>query len=276
MNYYNEWEPFAADWLRNLIKDGLLPVGDVDERSITEVRPDDLRGYDQCHFFAGIGGWPLALALAGVPSGRPLWTGSCPCQPFSHAGSERGTADERHLWPAFFALVRECKPPVVIGEQVENAIRHGWLDLVFGDLEGEGYACGSAVLGAHSVGAPHKRQRLFWAGALGYPHGVRRDERREAEGAALQGEPSEREGSELEPRPGQDRLLQGRPEGLGGAGFWGGAEWVQCSDGCQRPVEPGLEPLADGLSPVMGRLRAYGNALVPEVAAAFVEAFMGV
>jgi DNA (cytosine-5)-methyltransferase 1 len=273
-NYYNEWEPFAAEWLRNLIRDGLLPAGDVDERSITEIRPGDLRGYDQCHFFCGIGGWPLALQLAGIPSDRPLWTGSAPCQPFSHAGSEKGVADERHLWPAFFDLIRECKPPVVMGEQVENAIRHGWFDLVFDDLESEGYACTAAVLPACGVGAPHKRDRLFWAGALGDADGVRLDERREAENPALQGEPSQREGAQLEPRSEQDRVVPGGPQGLGGGGFWDDAEWIECGDGCQRPVEPGAKPLADGFPGIVGQLRAYGNSLVPQVAAAFVRSVL--
>ena len=85
--YYNENNRFAAQWLRNLIAAGDIAPGDVDERSITEVRPDDLRGYTQCHFFAGIGGWSAALRLAGWPDDRPVWTGSCPCQPFSAAGA---------------------------------------------------------------------------------------------------------------------------------------------------------------------------------------------
>ena len=84
--YYNDNDPFAAHWLQNLVSAGLLPAGDVDDRSIMEVTPDDLRRYAQCHFFAGIGGWPYALELAGWPSNRPVWTGSCPCQPFSSAG----------------------------------------------------------------------------------------------------------------------------------------------------------------------------------------------
>ena len=58
--YYNEFDPFAAAWLRNLIAQGLIAPGDVDERSIKDVSPDDLRGYTQCHFFAGIGGWSYA------------------------------------------------------------------------------------------------------------------------------------------------------------------------------------------------------------------------
>ncbi len=82
MNYYNEWDKGAAAWLRELIRAGHIPPGDVDERSITEVTASDLAGYTQCHFFAGIGGWSYALALAGIPATTQLWTGSPPCPAF--------------------------------------------------------------------------------------------------------------------------------------------------------------------------------------------------
>lgn len=166
MNYYNEFDPNAAVWLRELIAGGLIPKGEVDERSITDVSADDLRGFTQCHFFAGIAGWSYALQLAGWDANRPVWTGSCPCQAFSTAGKQKGFADERDLWPAFFNLIKECRPEYVFGEQVENAIKHGWLDRVYRDMEAEGYSCGSVVLGAHSIGAPHQRQRLYWGCTL--------------------------------------------------------------------------------------------------------------
>jgi len=162
MNYYNEIDPYAAQWLRNLIAAGHIAHGIVDERSITDVKPFDLAGYTQCHFFAGIGVWSHALRQSGWPDSRPVWTGSCPCQPFSAAGNQKGTADERHLWPVWFNLIRECRPPVIFGEQVEAAIRHGWLDLVQADLEGEDYACGAVGIPAAGVGAPHIRQRLWF------------------------------------------------------------------------------------------------------------------
>jgi len=164
--YYNEHDPAACEWLRELMHRGLIPEGDIDERSIADVEPDDLGEYTQCHFFAGIGGWPLALQLAGAQD-LECWTGSCPCQPFSTAGKNRGTKDERHLWPQFRRLIAERRPQLVVGEQVEAAVAHGWLDLVSADLEAEGYACGAVVMGAHSVGAPHLRQRLYWGGVLG-------------------------------------------------------------------------------------------------------------
>ena len=123
--YYNEIDKYAAQWLRNLIAAGHLPAGDVDERSIVDVRPADLKGYTQCHFFAGIGGWSYALRLAGWGDGRPVWTGSCPCQPFSVAGSGKARSDARHLWPAWFRLIKAVQPAIIFGEQVAGAINCG-------------------------------------------------------------------------------------------------------------------------------------------------------
>jgi len=162
MNYYNEIDPKAAAWVSELIRAGLIPDGFVDTRSIAEVQPKDLHGYDQCHFFAGIGGWAYATQLAGWPDDVPLWTGSCPCQPFSAAGPGSGFADERHLWPAWCWLIQQCQPRYVCGEQVASTDALRWWDLVATDLEGAGYACTAVDLPAASVGAPHKRSRLFW------------------------------------------------------------------------------------------------------------------
>ena len=162
MNYYNEWDKFAAEWLKQLIRDGLIPDGEVDSRSIADVEKSDLNGFTQCHFFAGIGGWSRALQLAGWSSDRPVWTGSPPCQSFSTAGKGKGKDDERHLWPVFFNLIRECQPTAVFGEQVAAAIRHGWLDDLQEDFEAEGYASGAVVLPSGSIGAFHKRDRLFF------------------------------------------------------------------------------------------------------------------
>lgn len=297
MNYYNEWDKGAAAWLRELINNKLIPYGYVDERSITEVTPSDLEGFTQCHFFAGIGGWPLALQLAGVPESTRLWTGSPPCQPFSVAGQSRGFDDERHLAPAFLRLIRECKPEFLFGEQVAASIGKHWLDFVFLNLEEKGYTCGAAVLPACSVGAPHKRDRLFFgAQQLGHAH----SERHNREHALLQ-----RAGAENMYEvtgPGETCCMadadNARPQGLEGMpecadkqsagaagvamrsanphhGFWSYADWLGCRDGKFRPVEPGTFPLDNGISARVGRLRGYGNAIVPQVAAEFVKAFMG-
>ncbi|EIX6839089.1 DNA cytosine methyltransferase [Escherichia coli] len=160
--YYNEIDQFAAQWLRNLIAGGHIAPGEVDERSIEDVTPDDLRGFTQCHFFAGIGVWSHSLRLAGWPDDKPVWTGSCPCQPFSAAGKGDGFADERHLWPHFFHLISERRPQHVFGEQVASGNANAWFDLVQADLEGMEYAFGLVPFAAAGVGAPHIRERAYW------------------------------------------------------------------------------------------------------------------
>ncbi len=168
VNFYNEIDPYAAQWLRNLIEAGAIAPGVVDERDIRDIRPDELMGFTQCHFFAGIGVWSYALRLAGWDDTRPCWTASCPCQPFSAAGRGNGFADERHLWPAFFHLVSQCKPSDIFGEQVASKAVEPWIELVHADLEGLGYAFGCAAFPSAGVGAPHVRDRAYWVGvALG-------------------------------------------------------------------------------------------------------------
>jgi DNA (cytosine-5)-methyltransferase 1 len=239
MNYYNEFDANAAQWLRELIADGLIPAGHVDERSIADVNPEDLKGYTQCHFFAGIGGWSYALRLAGWPADRPVWTGSCPCQPFSLGGKRQGTNDHRDLWPVFSRLIRQSKPDVVFGEQVKDAIRWGWLDRLCDDLEAENYACGSGVLSGASIGALHRRDRLYWVAISPNTN----CEGREGKWQAAK-EPWSRQQFE--------RLVHAELQVSVPAGSIGG--------------------LADGLPGRMDILRGYGNAIVPQVAATFIQA----
>ncbi len=160
--YYNEIDPYAAQWLRNLIEAGHIAPGVVDERSIEDVRPSDLAGFTQCHFFAGVGVWSHALRAAGWADDVPVWTGSCPCQPFSSAGAGAGFEDARHLWPTFAWLIKQCKPAVVFGEQVASKAVEPWVDLVHADVEAMDYAFGAVPFPSAGVGAPHIRDRLFW------------------------------------------------------------------------------------------------------------------
>jgi DNA (cytosine-5)-methyltransferase 1 len=168
--FYNEINPFAAEWLRELIKHDIIAPGVVDERSIEDIRPVELVGFTQCHFFAGIGVWSYALRRAGWPDYRPVWTGSCPCQPFSTAGKGKGFTDERHLWPAFFHLISQRRPVTLFGEQVASKDGLAWLDLVQADLEAEDYAFGTTDLCAAGFGAPEIRQRLYF---MAEPEGER-------------------------------------------------------------------------------------------------------
>lgn len=166
--YYNEIDPAAAHILRAMIDANVIAPGDVDTRSIKEVHPDDLSAYTQCHFFAGGGFWSVAARLAGWPDDRELWTGSCPCQPFSAAGKGLGTDDPRHLWPDFFRLIRARRPAVVMGEQVAGAAGYGWFDGVRTDLARENFSSRAVDFPAGAVDAPHQRNRLYWV-AVGSP-----------------------------------------------------------------------------------------------------------
>ncbi len=89
-----------------------------------------------------------------------LVAGGIPCQPFSLSGRRRGTQDNRHLWPAAFAIVQRCRPTWVLIENVFGFVSLA-LDLVQTDLEGEGYTTQAYVLPACAVDAPHLRKRVF-------------------------------------------------------------------------------------------------------------------
>jgi DNA (cytosine-5)-methyltransferase 1 len=152
--YFNENDVYPAQWLRNL-----FPGSVVDERSIVDVESVE---YERAHFFAGIGGWEYALQLAGWPKDKPVWSGSCPCQPFSCAGKRKGVEDERHLWPQWLRIIAQSKPAVCFGEQVASPDGRKWFAGVRSDMEALGYAVGCADLCVASIGAPHARQRLYW------------------------------------------------------------------------------------------------------------------
>ena len=279
---YNEIDPFAAQWLRNLIAAGHIAPGEVDERSIEDVTPDDLRGFTQCHFFAGIGVWSHSLRLAGWPDDRPVWTGSCPCQPFSAAGKGDGFADERHLWPHFFHLISECRPQHVFGEQVASGNANSWFDLVQNDVEGLGYAFGLVPFTSAGIGAPHIRERAYWvANTDNEQHSI-----------AISGCGHEYVSTGRQQDPTASAGLRGDYLPLEVNGFWRDADWLLCRDGKWRPVEPGTFPLVDGAAARMGRvepgvarvassnrvgrLKGYGNAINAQAAAAFIRAYMGV
>ena len=316
--YYNDIDPYVCQWLRNLIVAGEIPPGCVDQRPIQEVDANELRDYQQCHFFAGVGGWSYALRFANWPEDWAIWTGSCPCQPFSAAGKGLGFEDERDLWPAFHRLIADIRPSIVVGEQVSGPRGLEWLDRVFVDLEGDNYAVGASDLPAASVGAPHIRQRLWWlayaerraskrhgfqmAGASGETRGEIRKQRIRPD--AWNGSANDRLGdskhngslAEHESRSAQGKGRVCEPQGSGGGVGHSDREGLERR--CERPIEhadqrlawspsdfiyepraefwrrikPGLEPLAHGIPARTPKLRAYGNAIVPQVAALFLEA----
>ena len=291
--YYNEIDPYAASWLRELIKAGHIADGVVDERSISDVRPEELFEFTQCHFFAGIGIWSHALRSAGWDDERPVWTGSCPCQPFSQSGTRKGVLDERHLWPHWHHLIAECRPSTIFGEQVASKDGLGWLDLVQADMEGEDYAFGAFDLCSAGFGAPHIRQRLWFvadaddAGSQGRLHRGSDPQRQDQHGHV---------GCGGSVGGVDDTISLGRDAGRqwdhgqdvgeqfdsdvedGGAdktnGFWGDVDWLGCRDGKWRPVRSGTFPLVNGATSRVGRLRAYGNAITAQVAQGLIESYM--
>ncbi|WGL99968.1 DNA cytosine methyltransferase (plasmid) [Arsenophonus sp. aPb] len=302
--YYNEIDPYAAQWLRNLIAAGHIANGDVDERSIEDVKPDDLKTYTQCHFFAGIGVWSYALRQAGWPDDKPVWTGSCPCQPFSAAGKGKGLTDKRHLWPAFFHLICQCKPDIIFGEQVASTDGIVWLELVQSDLEAENYTTAAIDLCAAGFGAPHIRQRLYW---LADTHGDRlqrkrtnnNSERRKKQDVqqtglcdrarnndnrmvntdngefnTITGCATRKTEKKITSRPKVFKSWESGRTGDYVSGYWENADWLLCRDGKLRPIESGTFPLAHGITSRVGRLRAYGNAIVAPVAKTFIKAFI--
>lgn len=327
--YYNEIDPFAAQWLRNLIAANLIMPGEVDERSIQSVDPLDLIGFSQCHFFAGIGVWSYALRLAGWPDNRPVWTGSCPCQPFSAAGKRKAFADERHLWPYWSGLIRVRRPVTIFGEQVASPDGYAWLDTVQADMEDAAYAFGACISPAAGYGAPHARHRIYFlahtlrasgerhTGSLSraqtaldstrLEHGrftdglgdgcatgplanydsggckelrgvrLRRTDILDADGRGAVGglghaNGAGPQGRRVDAREHTNQCAAGAPSPV--SGFWFGAEWIPCADGKARPAQPRIFPLAHGTPARVGRLRAYGNAIVAPQAAEFIKAAM--
>jgi len=240
--FYNDIDKKACKWLRQLQLNKLIPKCDIECKSISNILGEEVRQYTRCHFFAGIAGWELAMQMIKWPN-ITTWSGSCPCQPFSTAGMQKGEQDERHLWPEFYRLIEYCKPPIVVGEQVAGKLGVRWLNRLRLDLEASGYAVGAANLCAAGYGLPHIRQRLFWAGVhVGH-----------ARSQSIQGSLQQWKSLRIQPR--KTLPVYGNASISSRIRYNANTVPYLPNDVVSRPVD---------------LVRCYGNAIVPKVAAHFL------
>lgn len=289
--YYNENHSFNVEWLKLLIKKGMISDGDVDGRSIKDVRSEDFRGYRRAHFFSGIGVWDYALNCAGFQDieGHVTITGSCPCQPFSVAGDGRAAQDERHLWPDFNRLITGVeeveRPLVILGEQVASDDGLAWLDLVCSDLERSSYTVGTLSTVACGFGAPHERQRLYWSALADAVLARCEEHQRSSEkGSVEEMRDISIGGIGVLPKnisdSGISRLSRLESEQRGVRGADESKFSIDRNEVArawnQLETSPNSLPYSDGLTLRVARelLHGYGNAIVAQQATGFIEIVM--
>lgn len=237
---YIEIDPYCQEVLKQRIRDGHL-----DDAPIFS----DLRKFD---------GQPYRGKVDCLTSGFP-------CQPFSIAGKQLGEADPRNLWPDIARLIREVRPGYVFLENVTALLSNGYFGRVLGDLAESGYGVRWDCIPASSVGAPHRRDRL-WIVA-NRDQGTVLEEN--TKGCGLEQNPLDvvrrNEGSNRlravceEVADAERAGLEGKPERQ--------ARSVQPAERSWWLTEPAVGRVANGVSDRVGKLRALGNSVVPAVVA---------
>ena len=163
--YYNDNDKYCCQVLRERVADGQLPEGTVDDRNIKDVQAEELTHYRQIHLFAGIGGFPLALQLANFGANRSILTAGWPCTDLSYSGKGKGLKGEHSsLWYETLAAISVVRPEYFMLENVSALLTRG-LDEVLGSLASVGiYDCQWHCVPAAYVGAPHRRDRIWIVG----------------------------------------------------------------------------------------------------------------
>jgi DNA (cytosine-5)-methyltransferase 1 len=188
--------------------------------------------------------------------------GGYPCQPFSLAGQRGGASDPRHLWPECLRALRVLRPRYAVLENVRGHLSLGFSQ-VLGDLAAIGFNAEWQVIPAASVGAPHRRDRLF---IVAYPNGERlQGARPELKTTRIAGGGKKVGGVLADPnRKGLERSVRLEKSRKECFGFDTPSQESRQSEWWQS--EPNVGRVANGIPSRVDRLKGLGNAVVPQVA----------
>lgn len=200
-----------------------------------------------------------------------ILTGGFPCQPFSHAGRRKGTADDRYQWPNMFRVIQNVKPDWVIAENVRGLVT--WndgmvLEQVCTDLESEGYEVQPFIIPACAVNAPHRRDRIWIIANCANSRAKSLQKREISPDDAANARCIGRE-----QRPSKDIQSEGKkPERQNSHYSDWERDWREvAASTCNARMDDGLSREVDGVSYSFAKwrnesIKVYGNAIVPQVA----------
>lgn len=257
--YYNDIDPYCCSVLRARIADGMLPKGYVDGRDIQELHATDFVGYQHVHLFAGIGGFPYGLQLAGFPTSIRVLTGGFPCQDISFEGNRAGLAGERSgLWKEMHRLIQEsidCQMAFdyILVENVaalltptrreDGTIEPAPISRVLGDLAACGYDAFWRVFSSAEFGAPHIRERIY---IVAYTNSLRLPRGQKSRSSTTSWQETHQQPQRLLP-----------------ANFW-----MEVSQSCLHRVDDGVSSqlhCGSGTSKDAPRTKALGNSVDPRI-----------